>query len=121
MPQKIDLSKMNLVELEELRKNIDKAMENTRKAARKRALEDVQKVAQKHGFSLGELVDGKSKRLPSKPKAAPKYRNPNNPSDTWSGSRLRSNLELHEKKWRSDRWSFQGLARDSARKENGLR
>ena len=85
MPQKPDLSKMNLEELKELRKNIDKAISGAERAARKKALDDVQKAAQKHGFALSDLVDGKSKRSGSKPKAPPKYRNPKDASETWSG------------------------------------
>ena len=85
VPQKIDLSKMNLAELMELRKSLDKAMASAEKAARKKALEDAQKAAQKHGFDLGELVNGQSKQGMSKAKAPPKFCNPNNASETWSG------------------------------------
>ena len=85
MPKKIDLSELNLVELKELGKSINKAIGNAERAARKRALEEVKKAAEKHGFSLGDLVDRKSKRSASKSKMPPKYRNPKNVSETWSG------------------------------------
>ena len=85
MPQKIDLSKMNLAELKDLRKSIDKAMADAEKASRKKALEEVQKAAAIHGFALGDLVEGKRRRGKPKAKAAPKYRNPADASQTWSG------------------------------------
>ncbi len=85
MPRKIDLSKMGLVELNELQKDIDKAIANAQKAAKKTALQDVQKTAKKHGFSLDDLVGGKATGAASKTKAPPKYRNPSNASDTWTG------------------------------------
>lgn len=85
MPQKINLSKMKLAELNELRKGIDEAIQDAEKAARKMALEDAQKTAQKHGFNLSELVSKQPTQGKPKSKAPPKFRNPNNASETWSG------------------------------------
>ena len=85
MPQKIDLSKLSLVELKELQKHIDKAMGNAERTARKKALEDVQNAARRHGFALEELIDGRLRRAKLKSNSSPKYSNPNKGSETWSG------------------------------------
>lgn len=85
MAKKPDLSKLSVAALKTLGKDIDKAIAAAEKAQRKTALAEVEKAAQKHGFSLSELVDGKGKRGPKKAPAAPKYRHPENPAVTWSG------------------------------------
>lgn len=85
MRQRIDLSKMDFVELKDLRKSIDKAIASAEKTSRKKALDDIKRTAKSHGFDLGELVEGQPKRVKAKPKTPPKYRNPSNASETWSG------------------------------------
>jgi len=84
MAKRIDLSKHSLTELKALKKDIEKAMSDVEKTARKAALADAEKAAQKHGFSLSELTGSGAKRA-KKAAAAPKYRHPENPAVTWSG------------------------------------
>ncbi|MFQ6551501.1 H-NS family nucleoid-associated regulatory protein [Aestuariibius insulae] len=83
----IDLSKMKRGELEKLRKDIDKELKNAEARDLKDAREKAAKVAAEHGFTLDELAGGgrKSGKGGSKPKAPAKYRNPEDPSQTWSG------------------------------------
>lgn len=77
----IDLDKMSEKELKDLKGRIEKALStlNTRRLAEARKA--AEEAAAKHGYSLSELVGGK----PAKGKSAPKYRNPANGSQTWSG------------------------------------
>ena len=86
---KISLNGLSLKELIELRSELDTAIVE-RKAADKAELQ--QKVAAMvagSGFTLGELLNGsKGKRAgrAGKSGTAPvKYRNPENPAETWSG------------------------------------
>ncbi|MEO1452935.1 MAG: H-NS histone family protein [Pseudomonadota bacterium] len=76
----IDLSGMDEKELLMLRDDIDKALKNIEKNRRDKARQEVEAAAKKHGFTLNELV-GSLKKSPTKPK----YRNPDDPSQTWSG------------------------------------
>lgn len=86
---KIDLDKMSRKELTDLRAQVDRALETLAERERDAALKAADEAARAYGFSLAELgvAPGKGKR---KAKASgsqnpPKYRNPDNPSQTWSG------------------------------------
>ena len=83
MAGKIDLSKMSLDDLKSLRKDLDKAISGYKDRQRAEAMKELQAVAKKHGIALDEIVGGKSKK--SKAKTPPKYRNPENANETWSG------------------------------------
>jgi DNA-binding protein H-NS len=75
-----DLENMTLDELRTLRKDVDHAIKSFEKRKKKEALVAAQKAAQEHGFSLDEILDGKSGT-----KGAPKYANPENAEQTWTG------------------------------------
>ena len=83
MAAKVNLGKMSLEELKALAKDVKKAIASYQDRQRAEALKEVQAVAKKHGMSVDELLGKKGKR--KKSKVAPKYRNPANPSETWSG------------------------------------
>lgn len=93
----VDLSTMTRAELEQLRRKIDQALVRLEKKERKMALEAAEQAARAHGFSLSELT-GPSGRGAEKPKAPARYRNPEDPSQTWSG------------RGRQPRWIKEGLA-----------
>mmetsp|Transcript_24008 Transcript_24008/g.44078 ORF Transcript_24008/g.44078 Transcript_24008/m.44078 type:complete len:108 (+) Transcript_24008:8265-8588(+) len=82
----IDLSEMSRKELETLRADVEKTLANLHKKEKKDALAAVQKAAAEFGFSLDDLT---SKRGPGRPStkssAAPKYVNPEDASQTWTG------------------------------------
>lgn len=80
----VDLSTMTRAELEQLSRRIDQALERLAKKERKLALEAAEQAARAHGFSLSELT-GKAAGPTAKPKAPAKYKNPADPSKTWSG------------------------------------
>lgn len=80
----MDLDALSLQELKDLQDKISIAIidfENRRKAD---ALDELKALAQAKGFSLDELVDG-TKRKKVRAPVAPKYADPANPSNTWTG------------------------------------
>lgn len=84
----IDLYALSRKELEKLQVDIDKALIKVADEERKAALAAAEKAAAVHGFSLSELIDSGAlgaKKGRNAPKSPPKYRNPDNPDQTWSG------------------------------------
>ncbi|MBF9028974.1 H-NS histone family protein [Rhodobacterales bacterium HKCCE3408] len=81
---KLNLDKMTREELISLRNDVDAALKNSEKEAKKQALAAAQKAAAEHGFSLDDILGGK-KAAASGPKSAPKYANPSDPKQTWTG------------------------------------
>ncbi len=79
----IDLNSMSRKELNSLRKDVDKALATLEQRERKAALEAAERAAAEHGFSLSELAGLKKAKASSK--NPPKYRNPQDPAQTWSG------------------------------------
>lgn len=82
----IDLSTMNRKDLEKLRKDIDKQIDRLNKADQKAAFEAADRAAREHGFTLAELT-GASPAKAGRTKSVnpPRYRNPENPGQTWTG------------------------------------
>ncbi|MCZ4261731.1 MAG: H-NS histone family protein [Limimaricola soesokkakensis] len=80
-----NLHEMSRKELEKLRKDIDEALSTVSQRERKAALEAAERAAAEHGFSLAELADAAGKGRKSKTKNPAKYRNPEDPTQTWSG------------------------------------
>lgn len=79
---KLELADMSRAELVKLRDEVEQALstlDQRRKTDAKKAAEE---AARQFGFSLGELVGGEKSRRNS---GTAKYRNPANPSQTWSG------------------------------------
>ena len=81
----IKLDKMSRSELETLRADVDKAIIERRKNEKKDALAAAQKAAAEFGYSLEELTSKRGTRAAPKGAAEPKYMNPENPSQTWTG------------------------------------
>ncbi|WP_439504208.1 H-NS histone family protein [Methylophaga sp.] len=79
----VDLSKMNLQELKDLKNRVDAAIASFEERKLKEAKEAVNARLKELGFKLEDLVDkpSKRKRMP----IAPKYAHPENPELTWSG------------------------------------
>ena len=89
-----DIKTMTRKELEKLKGQIEKQLEKLEVQDKKAAREAAEKAAKAHGFSLNELTEGKpapktrAKRGTAKSAKSvnpPKYRNPANPSQTWTG------------------------------------
>jgi len=89
---KPELKSMTRKELEKLRADIDKALAKVEAREMKAAIAAAEKAAKKHGFSLGEITGSgspaqpkrKAVKKPAKP-GKPKYANPADPSQTWTG------------------------------------
>lgn len=77
----MDLNQLSKDELLSLRKDVDKALETLEIRRRAEALRAAEATASEFGFSLKELQN----RAATKSKSAPKYCNPDNPSQTWTG------------------------------------
>jgi DNA-binding protein H-NS len=89
-----DLNNMSKDELIKLRKEVDEAI-NTHDARRRAdALKAMEAVAKEHGLSIAEIVGSKPVKA-GKSKTPAKYRNPENPEQTWSG-RGRKPAWVHE-------------------------
>ncbi|MFA3919332.1 H-NS histone family protein [Ruegeria hyattellae] len=83
---KIDLKKMNAADLKALAKDIEETLVHAEKEALSKALKEIHKVAKSHGVTLEEIIahfSGPKKK--AKAKVAAKYRNPDDPKQTWSG------------------------------------
>jgi DNA-binding protein H-NS len=76
----IDLSTLSISELKSLKNDIDKAIKTYEDRNRNKALIAMEKAAQEFGFSMDDVLKSKKTK-----KAAPKYMNPANPSQTWTG------------------------------------
>jgi DNA-binding protein H-NS len=76
------LDKMSYAELAELRSQVDRTMvekQNSERVALRQKLAD---MAKEHGLTLDEVL-GRSRK--GKGSVAPKYRDPKNPENTWTG------------------------------------
>ena len=85
-PTVIDLDSLSKDELVRLKSDVEKAIQS----AEKRALQDARRAAEKaaaeFGFKLEELTGGEKTRAASPKKAGvAKYRNPQDPDQTWTG------------------------------------
>jgi DNA-binding protein H-NS len=82
----IDLKAMSRKDLMKLKEDVVKALRDAETRERREALKAAEKAAAEFGFSLTELSGITGGKGSSKgPKAAPKYRNPDDPEQTWSG------------------------------------
>ena len=93
---KIDLNAMSRKELLELKRDVEKAIRAAERREKLEALKAAERAVAEYGFSLSDLSDVAK---PGGSKAAPKYRNPDNPSQTWTG------------RGRKPGWFVQALAR----------
>lgn len=87
----IDLSALNLKELKKLARDVDKAITTSEARHRKEARAAVEKVAKEFGVPVEELIKSETpkpkreKRAPKAKKSTPKFRNPADPKQTWTG------------------------------------
>ena len=80
-----DLNSMSRGELVKLRADVEKAIGTLAERERKKAREAAERAAAEHGFSLAELTGAPATVKRSKTKNPARYRNPANPTETWSG------------------------------------
>lgn len=76
------LEKMSYAELSQLRSQIDRLMVEKQSSERSALRQKMADMARDHGLSLDEVL-GKGRK--GKGSVAPKYRDPKNPENTWTG------------------------------------
>ena len=83
----IDVSHLTVNQLDDLIAQAQKEITRKKALARKSLMADMEKLARDAGVSLSELFPEAGTAKPSKVKTsvAPKYRNPNDASQTWTG------------------------------------
>lgn len=77
----IDLESMSKADLQKLHKKVAKAIEGFDERERQKALAELESKAKELGYSLAELTGAKKIKTVN----PPKYRNPENPDQTWTG------------------------------------
>ena len=90
----INLSSMSRTELLKLQQDVAGALKKAEARERQEALKAAEQAAAKYGFALSELA-GTGKTSTKGTKALPKYRNPADPEQTWTG-RGRKPQWLHD-------------------------
>ncbi|MFZ1725951.1 MAG: H-NS histone family protein [Albidovulum sp.] len=80
---KINLEELTKKELVDLKRRVDRAVEEFEDRKKQEAIAALEAKAKALGYKLNELVNttGKRTRKPAKPK----YANPANKSETWTG------------------------------------
>lgn len=82
----IDLSSLSLKELRVLQANVERLIHNYEARRRKEALSELQEKARDLGFSLSELaLLADSRKASADSIGLPKYINPENSHQTWTG------------------------------------
>lgn len=84
----MDLEILSLKELEDLKDKVAVAILELEKRKKAETLAELKDLAQSRGFSLEELL-GETKGKKAKAPVAPKYADPANPNNTWSGRGLK--------------------------------
>jgi DNA-binding protein H-NS len=79
----IDLSKLSIPELQELAKEIETEVVTRKEAEKQRVLDQIRELAASIGTTPEELLGRQARASAAKVQA--KYRNPDDPSLTWSG------------------------------------
>ncbi|KAB2941755.1 MAG: H-NS histone family protein [Hyphomicrobium sp.] len=77
----INLTKLSYAELLKLQARLEAALAEKRAAEANATKDQLRAMAEKAGFTVEELFGKRGARRPREAK----YRNPNNPSQTWSG------------------------------------
>jgi len=80
----MNFDEMSLRELQDLQKQVGKAIDGFQERQKREALAKLSDTARSMGFTIEELFGQKATKSSRKPVAA-KYRHPENPDLTWSG------------------------------------
>jgi DNA-binding protein H-NS len=84
MVAKHDLEKLSIDELKALMLDVERAIKRVASQNLKKAREAAEGAARQFGFSLDEVTGNKSTRRKDEQSGA-RFRNPENPEQTWSG------------------------------------
>lgn len=94
----IDLSQLDPQQLDRLIEQAQREKERRKRAGMAEVRRELRQLARERGYTIEELF-GIGAPPPDRGKVAPKYRNPDNPAETWSG------------RGRKPRWFEEALAR----------
>lgn len=84
----LDLDTMSRGELLTLRRDVDRALETLAEREKRRALQAAQEAVAIYGFDLSDiagLAGPVRRKMRGGTKNPPRFRNPENPEQTWSG------------------------------------
>jgi DNA-binding protein H-NS len=82
----MNLETMNLTELKALQAAVDAAISDYERRKKAEATAALEEVAKEHGFSLAALLENAPRKgAKLRTKGDPKYRNPEDPEQTWTG------------------------------------
>ena len=82
---KVNLDKLNLKELHEIRAKAAKQIESRRKSEIKKIRKEINSMIKENGFTLSDIFPSMKPATKNKTAAQPKYRNPDNTEETWAG------------------------------------
>ena len=90
--REINIANIPTLKLKQLFKDIETELKHREVTDKKKALERMRSVAAEYGLSLSEVINKEGRLDTKKPKSKnadqaslPKYINPDNPDQTWSG------------------------------------
>jgi DNA-binding protein H-NS len=106
MARQSDLEKMSYVELAELGTHVGRLRVEKQNSERAAVRQKMAERDKQHGFDIRELMDGRKGK--GKGTVAVKYRDPKNPSNTWTG------------RGRMPRWMAVATKGNKAKKEDFL-
>ena len=78
----VDLTKFSPKDLKELSRSIEKEIKRRESADKKKVLTQMKELAASVGMTVEEILEANPQK---KSKGQPKYRNPDNPEQTWTG------------------------------------
>ncbi len=81
----MNIDSMTLTELKKLQKDVQRAISSYAARQKASAKAELEARAKELGFSLAELTGSASAKGKTRAPIAPKYRNPKNSSETWTG------------------------------------
>ncbi|WP_108485070.1 H-NS family nucleoid-associated regulatory protein [Oceaniglobus ichthyenteri] len=81
----MNLDQLSRAELLKLRSDVDVALDNLEARRKTEARAAAEAIAKEHGFNLSELLSSDKSGKKKGQKNPPKYRNPADPSQTWTG------------------------------------
>ncbi|MGB4826072.1 MAG: H-NS histone family protein [Paracoccaceae bacterium] len=93
----VDLKSLSLKELKDLQSQLAKAISTFEERKKKEVLAELEEKARTMGYSLAELTG--APKIRKRSPAVPKYANPANKADTWTG------------RGRKPRWFAEALAK----------
>ena len=79
----VDLNSMSLKELKDLQNQVSRAVSSYEDRRKREAIAELEETAKRLGFNLSDLAGASAGR--KRGSAPPKYANPNDPSQTWTG------------------------------------